>query len=197
MLVEAWVDVMCPWCYIGKQRLDAALRRYERAGEVRLQWRSYELRPDQQRSPGPTLREVMTRWRGLTDDQVTKLFARIAALGEAEGVQINLDRARPVNSFDAHRLTHLAGAHGLRGEMTERLFRAHLTDNVSVADHDVLVGLAGEVGLDRYAVETLAEARAPGVSAVPTIVVERRYAVAGAAEPDDLLALLREAHTPA
>ncbi|MEV4659262.1 DsbA family oxidoreductase [Micromonospora sp. NPDC049301] len=207
MLVEVWSDIMCPWCYIGKRRLEKALARL---GDPRvgITWRSYELRPGHTRTPDITLGEGMVRWRGRSEAEVTKLFGWIRSLGAQEGLELNLDTVRPVSSFDAHRLTHLAGTHGRRDEMTERLFRAHLTENVNVADHDVLVGLAEEVGLDpatarqvldsnRYAAEVHAEARAEGVTAVPTVLVDRRQHVAGAVEVQEYLALLRRAQAPA
>ncbi|MFC0098796.1 DsbA family oxidoreductase [Micromonospora marina] len=207
MLVEVWSDIMCPWCYIGKRRLEKALARL---GDPRIgiTWRSYELRPGHTRTPDITLGEGMVRWRGRTEAEVTKLFGWIRSLGAQEGLALNLDTVRPVSSFDAHRLTHLAGAYGLRDEMTERLFRAHLTENVNVADHEVLLDLADEVGLDaatarqvldsdRYAAEVHAEARAEGVTAVPTVLVDRRQHVAGAAEVTEYLALLHRAQAAA
>jgi predicted DsbA family dithiol-disulfide isomerase len=138
--------------------------------------------------------------------QVTRLFAWIRKLGADEGLELNLDGVRPVNSFDAHRVAHLAGRHGLRDQMTERLFRAHLTENVNVADHAVLLRIADEVGLDdaevravldgeHYTHEVIAEGRGSGVDAVPTFVVDRRYAMSGAQPTSELYALLEQARS--
>ena len=204
MLLEVWVDIMCPWCYIGKRRLATALDRFGGAERPAVSWRSFELRPEQSRTPGPTLGEGMVKWRGLTEAQVTKLFARIRGLGAAEGLELNVATARPVSSFDAHRLTHLADRYGLRDAMTERLFRAYLTENRNVADHAELVALATEAGVDpaaaaevlvgdAYATEVRAEAREPGITSVPTVVVDRQYGVAGGLDADDYLALLQRA----
>lgn len=206
MLVEVWSDIMCPWCYIGKRRLETALGLFDSRAQVKVVWRSYELRPDQSRTPGLTLADIMMRYRGLTGAEVSKLFTWIKKLGADEGLRLNLENVRPVNSFDAHRLTHLADSHGLRDQLVERLFHAHLTDNVNVADVELLVMLAGEVGLDvdevratlagdRYAAYVITEARNSGVSAVPTFVVDRRHTISGAPVSGDLLKLLERARS--
>lgn len=206
MLVEVWSDVMCPWCYIGKRRLEASLRLFDGRDQVEVTWRSYELRPDQSRTPGMTLGDIMMRYRGLTGTEVTKLFTWIRKLGAEEGLLLNLENVRPVNSFDAHRLTHLAGVHGLRDQMIERLFRAHLTDNVNVADVELLVAMAGEVGIDvtaartilagdAYAADVITEARNSAVSAVPTFVVDQEHTISGAPASGDLLTLLERARS--
>ncbi|MET7832459.1 DsbA family oxidoreductase [Micromonospora sediminicola] len=206
MLVEVWADIMCPWCWIGKRRLARALADHGDP-DTRITWRAFELRPGHRRTPDLTLGEVMVRWRGRTEAEVTKLFGWIRTLGAQEGLELNLATTRPVSSFDAHRLCHLAEAAGSRDEMTERLFRAHLTENVNVADHDVLVGLATEVGLDpaetrrvldgdRYAAQVRAEAGAPGVTGVPTVLVDRRERATGALTVDDYRTLLARATAP-
>ncbi|MCP2261981.1 putative dithiol-disulfide isomerase, DsbA family [Streptoalloteichus tenebrarius] len=206
MLVEIWSDVLCPWCYLGKRRFEAALARFEHRDAVDVVWRSFELRADEPTVPGRSLLDVMAGY-GLDREAALERFEHIRQLGEAEGLTLNLTTARPVNTFDAHRLTHWAAAHGLRGELKERLFRAYHTENLNVADHDVLAGLAGEVGLDAdQAREVLAgdafgedvraderRAREVGVGAVPTFLVDGRRTTAGAMSADVLLNLLETA----
>ncbi|MEU7001925.1 DsbA family oxidoreductase [Nonomuraea sp. NPDC046570] len=145
MTIEVWVDVICPWCYLAKRRLEAALR--ESGGTGGVLWRSYELVPEAPAVPGLTTVETMIGF-GEDGREVTARFARIRRLGRQEGLTLNLPTARPVNSFDAHRLIHLAGRYGRRGQALEAVLRAYHTDNLDIADHDVLAGLAEQAGLD-------------------------------------------------
>lgn len=207
MRVEVWSDVMCPWCYIGKRRLEWALTRFERREETEVIWRSFELRPQHPGPPRETLGEIMQRRKEIGPEGVTKLFWWIQKLGAAEGLELNLATARPVRSFDAHRLIHLAAGSGLADEMKERLLQAYLIDNEDVADHDVLVAAARDVGLHADEARTalaggafsdavrIDEARAAelDVAAIPTFIVDGEERVSGAATGEELLALLRRA----
>src|SRR5687768_16129779 len=114
MKIEMFADVLCPWCFIGKRRLAAALALTADRDEIEVVWRSYELGPEQGSVPGPTAAEAMVEWWG---DQAPVRVARIRAIGAEDGLALNLHLARPVNTFDAHRLIHLGGAHGLAGEV--------------------------------------------------------------------------------
>ncbi|WP_372410865.1 DsbA family protein [Streptomyces luteireticuli] len=203
--IEFWADVMCPWCWIGKRRLDSAVARLGRPVDV--VWRSFELRPGHPAVPGPTLRDMMAVRYGLDADRLGELFGRIEELGAAEGLLLRPATARPVNSFDAHRLIRAAAEHGLADAMAERLFAAHLTDNADVADRTVLTGLARDAGLDAGAVRAvldgtehagavLADRRRAGhagIRQVPTFVVDGVPAAAGAESTAVLLDRLRGA----
>ncbi|WP_018547654.1 DsbA family oxidoreductase [Streptomyces sp. LaPpAH-108] len=191
MKVEIWSDIMCPWCYIGKARLDKAIESLDgRDGfsrdDVEIVWRSFELRPDQPRTPGATLGEMMRANLGLQPGETVELFEKIRVLGEAEGLDIRLVGVRPVNSFDAQRLVHLAAEHGSADRMKSELFRAYLTEQRNVADHEVLVEVASAAGLDpeavrevlagdAYAEDVREDERAAarrGVTGVPTVFVD-------------------------
>ena len=134
--------------------------------------------------------------------------ARMAGEGAKEGIEMHFERVRPANSFDAHRLLHLAHEHGKQDALEERLFRAYLTDGALISDHEVLVGLAADVGLEaaearatlaegRYASEVRADessARELGINGVPFFVIDRRYGVSGAQPAEALLAAMREGY---
>ncbi|TYR64448.1 DsbA family oxidoreductase [Streptomyces parvus] len=183
--IEIWSDIMCPWCYIGKARLDKAIDRVGR-DDVEVIWRSFELRPDQPRTPGATLGEMMRENLGLKDGETVELFEKIRTLGEAEGLDIRLSGVRPVNSFDAQRLVHLAAGSGLAHRLKNDLFRVYLQEQQNVADHDVLTHTATGAGLDpddvarvlsgdMYAAEVREDEAAAvhrGVTGVPTVFVD-------------------------
>ncbi|GAA4929517.1 putative DsbA family dithiol-disulfide isomerase [Nonomuraea thailandensis] len=208
MKLDIYADVLCPWCYIGKRRLTAALARHPRRDGIEITWRAYELAPGENRTPGPTAAQAMAGWWG---EQAQSRIDRIRSLGAAEGLELNLHLARPVNTFDAHRLVKLAAAHGRAEEMMELLLHAYHTDGHNVADAQVLQRLGGEAGLDTgqvralldgddYAAEVHADRRRAaqhGVTGVPSLVIDGRPPVPGVQSVADLRQLLRNDLTDA
>src|SRR5918997_2522167 len=147
MRVEIWSDVACPWCYIGKRRFEAALERFEHRDEVELVWRSFELDPGAPAEPEGDLAEALARKYGSTVEQVHARWESMAAMAAEDGLDMRFYDVRRGSTFDAHRLTHLAAAHGLGDAMVERLFRAHHSEGELLSDHAVLERLAVEAGL--------------------------------------------------
>ncbi|GAB2943225.1 DsbA family protein [Nonomuraea fastidiosa] len=190
MKLELYADVLCPWCYIGKRRLASALAGHPDRDGIEVVWRAYELSPDEGRTPGPTAAEAMTGWWG---EQAPARIARIRSLGAAEGLELNLHLARPVNTFDAHRLVKLAAGRGRADRMMELLLHAYHTEGQNVADPQVLQRLGEEAGLDAgevrvvldgdaYADDVRADRRRAavhGVTSVPSLVIDDRPPVPG------------------
>jgi predicted DsbA family dithiol-disulfide isomerase len=207
MQVEIWSDIVCPWCYIGKRRFEAALAQFENAGEVEVVWRSFELDPNAPVRRGST-REHLARKYGWTPEQVAASHARLEALAEAEGLEYHLDRTQGGNTFDAHRLLQLAKERGLGGEAKERLMHAYFTEGVPIGEREVVARLGEEIGLDdaaevlasdAYAAEVRAdehEARLFGIAAVPFFVIDRYYGIEGAQPPEAILDTLTRAVAP-
>ena len=201
MVVEIWSDIACPWCYVGKRRFEAALAGFDH--EVEVVWRSFELDPGAPASREESAAEHLSAKYGMPVEEARARQAQLAAMAAADGLEFHFDRVRSANTFDAHRLTHLAAAHGLQDAMDERLQRAHFTDGELLSDHATLARLAAEVGVpgaaemlasDRYAAEVRDDERLAqeiGITAVPTFVVDRRVAVAGAQQPEVLRELLQ------
>jgi predicted DsbA family dithiol-disulfide isomerase len=202
--VEIWSDIACPWCYIGKRRFERALERFEHRDEVEVVWRSFELDPGAPAEPEGDLAEALARKYGSTVEQVHARWESMAAMAAEDGVDMRFHDVRRGNTFDAHRLTHLAEAHGLADPMVERLFRAHHSEGLLLSDHAVLERLAVETGLPRDEVAEMlagdrfdAEARddertatSLGISAVPFFVIDRAMGASGAHPPEVLLQLL-------
>lgn len=201
MKLEIYADVLCPWCYIGKRRLTAALAQHSGRARVEVAWRSYELAPEAERTPGPTAAEAMADWWG---EQAPARVERIRSLGAAEGLELNLHLARPVNTFDAHRLVKLAADRDRADEMMELLLHAYHTEGLNVADVQVLRRLGDQAGLDGdevravlagddYADQVRADRRRAaehGVTGVPSLVVDGRPPVPGVQPVADLHRLL-------
>ena len=207
MTVEVWSDVVCPWCCIGRAHLELALADFEHADDVQVVWRSFELDPGAPAVQTESLAAQLGAKYGVGPEEVGHMFDDVRERAAQLGLDFRFDIARSGNTFDAHRLLHLARESGLQDRLKGRLFTAYFTEGQAVGDHGTLARLAVEAGLDpdevdvvltgdRFATEVRAdeqEARALQVTGVPFFVVDRRYAVAGAQPPDQLLGALRRA----
>jgi len=207
MNVEIWSDIACPWCYIGKRRFEAALAGFEHRDEVEVTWRSFELDPGAPPEREGDRLEHLARKYGTSRERAEAMYEHITAIAAEEGLDYRLDVARGGNMLHAHRMVHLAAAHGLQDAMKERLFRAYLTEGELMSDPAVLERVAVEVGLpgdevrevvagDRYTAEVREDeqlAASLGITAVPFFVVDRSIAASGAQPPELLRELLDRA----
>ncbi|MDQ1696512.1 MAG: hypothetical protein QOJ03_1865 [Frankiaceae bacterium] len=205
MHVEIWSDIVCPWCYVGKRRFEAALAEFEQRDEVRVTWRSFELDPQAPSERAVDSATHLAEKYGMTREEAQASQQNLADVAAADGLDMRFDLARGGNTFDAHRLVHLAESLDLQDAMKERLMLAYFTEGERIGDPDVLVRLAREAGLseddardvlatDRYTAEVREDestATALGIAAVPFFVVDRQMGAAGAHPPDALLDLLR------
>jgi predicted DsbA family dithiol-disulfide isomerase len=192
--IEVWSDFGCPFCYIGKRRLERALESFSHRDEIELVYRSFELDPGAPKDTESSIHELLAVKYGLSLEQAKESNRNVAQQAQTEGLTYNFDTIIPTNTFDAHRLAHYAGEQGKAKEMTERLFRAYFTDSLHIGDRDTLVRLAEEVGLDGAAVREVLEqntyadavredeneARRLGIRGVPFFVLRGKYAVSGA-----------------
>ncbi|TDC64826.1 DsbA family oxidoreductase [Actinomadura sp. GC306] len=198
---EVYFDVLCPWSFIAKRRLEKAVSALP-AARVEVVWRSFELSPQNRRTPGPTAAEEMAKWWG---DRTAARVDLIRRLGAAEGLELNLHRARPVGTFDAHRLFHLATAHGRADQVLEHLLTAYHTDGLNIADPRVLERLGTSAGLELDDVNALmsgdafanavrtdeVNAAEHGVTGVPSLVIGTRPPVSAVQPPGKLSRLLQ------
>lgn len=194
MKIEVWSDFGCPFCYIGKRRLERALESFSHRDEIELVYRSFELDPGAPKDTESSIHELLAVKYGLSLEQAQESNRNVAQQAQTEGLTYNFDTIIPTNTFDAHRLAHYAGEQGRAKEMTERLFRAYFTDSLHIGDWDTLVRLAEEVGLEGTAVREVLEqdtyadvvredeneARRLGIRGVPFFVLRGKYAVSGA-----------------
>ncbi|MDQ6838545.1 MAG: DsbA family oxidoreductase [Actinomycetota bacterium] len=209
MKVEIWSDVVCPWCYIGKRRFEAAVTRFAHGDEVDLVWRSFELdvsAPPSTVEQGPYAERLAAKY-GCSVAEARAMIDNMTAAAAREGLDFRFDLTRPGNSFDAHRLLHLALEHGCQDLLKERLDRATFTDGSPTSDHGALRTLAVEVGLPEADVDAVlsserygeavradeAQARAYGINGVPFFVVDGRYGISGAQPADVVLQTLEQA----
>ena len=207
MQVEVWSDVVCPWCYIGKRKLETALSRFPHADQVEVIWRSFQLDPGIPEGHTEATLPALAAKYGRSVAEMAQLQQRVEEAAAGEGLEYHLADGVSGNTLLAHQLVHLAAERGLGGAMEERLMRAYFTEQRSVFDVDSLVGLGSEAGLDaeearaaltdrRYlgaVQEDIDTARALGATGVPFFVVDRTYGAAGAQPAEVLLQLLERA----
>jgi predicted DsbA family dithiol-disulfide isomerase len=197
--IDIWSDIVCPWCYIGKRRFERALHAFEHQNEVEVVHRSFQLDPAMPKGSVRNHRDVLMSKYGLSESQAGAAQARMERTAAEEGLEFHLVGGVTGNTFDAHRLLHLAKDHGIQDAVIERLYRAHFTGQRSIFDEASLVELASESGLDadeardvlrgdRHAdavAADLRDARGLGVTGVPYYLLDHRYAVSGA-QPTDV-----------
>jgi predicted DsbA family dithiol-disulfide isomerase len=194
MNVEIWSDVVCPWCYVGKRRFEKAMTEFEHPEDVSVTWRSYQLDPSAPPSTAGDPAERLVAKYGMSRAAAEAAQARMTSTAAGEGLDFHLDRARPGNTFDAHRLLHHAWSVGKQDVFKERLMAAYFVEGAAVGEREVLVQLAVEVGLSEAEVRGVLdshafaaevhhdeqEARDIGITGVPFFVIDRAYGLSGA-----------------
>jgi predicted DsbA family dithiol-disulfide isomerase len=207
LTVEIWSDIVCPWCYLGKRRFEAALERFEHRDEVTVLWRSFELDPQAGPSSDVDPAQRLAEKYGMAPQRAEQLHEEMTARAAEAGLEYHMDQTRGGNTFDAHRAIHLAATYGHQGDAQERLMRAYFTEGEHVDDRETLVRLMAEVGVDadearaalgedRFGEEVRNDellAQQIGIQGVPFFVLDRRFGVSGAQPPEALLQALRHA----
>jgi len=204
LLVDVISDVICPWCYIGKRRLEKAAAAFDVPAKVR--WLPFQLNPTMPKE-GVSRREYRTRKFG-SWERSQELDARVVAVGQSEGIQFAFDRIeRTPNTLDAHRLIWLAERQGVQDAVVEALFRAYFTEGRDISNRQTLLDVVAEAGLDRHGAEVMlnsddgleaiteadALARRVGVDGVPFFIVNGTLTLSGAQPPGAFLEAFRQA----
>ncbi len=214
MRIEIWSDVVCPWCYIGKRRLESALASFEHAGDVEIVYRSYQLDPAAPTEPTQTVAEWLGSKYGGGPEAGRQMVDRVEAAAAEEGLLFRHHASLRVNTMAAHRLLHLAletGGPVLQASLKEALLSAYFIETENVADHATLRRLATGAGLDEtrvrevldgeeYAAEVEADIRqaaAFGATGVPFFVIDRKYGVSGAQPAETFTEVLEKAWSEA
>jgi predicted DsbA family dithiol-disulfide isomerase len=195
LVVDVWSDVMCPFCYMGDTLLEQALEKFPHASGVDVRYHSFLLMPQLTDDDAPVNpAELLSAKHGMPLEQAQALNDQVTERAKQIGLDYHFERAQAVSTRTAHQLSHFAAAQGKQHEMVQSLFKAYFTDGLNVADHQVLAGLAADVGLDRdAAISALAsdefadaveadleQARQYGITGVPFFVFAGKYAVSGA-----------------
>jgi predicted DsbA family dithiol-disulfide isomerase len=207
MKVEIWSDVMCPFCYIGKRKFEHALQQFENRDKVEIVWKSFQLDPGMKTQADKNTHQYLAERKGWTLEYAKQVSQQVTAMAKDAGLDYDFDKAVVANSFNAHRLSHLAKKHQLGDAIEEALFKAYFTEGKNIDDKETLVQLGTAIGLkadeikevlnsNRYAGDVeqdIVEAQQVGVRGVPFFVIDRKYAVSGAQPSDVFLGALNKA----
>ena len=206
MRIDVWSDILCPFCHLGRRHLSLALEQFEHGDQVEVVWHSFQLDRGAPPVDDTPVVDAIAQKYGVSREQMVVQQQRMAHDAAAVGLDFQWERLRGGNSYDAHRLLHLARALGREDQVTERVMRAWYTEGAALGDHETLVRLAVEAGLTEDAVRELlagddhgidvrtdlALASQIGITAVPTFVLDQKYGISGAQPVEAMLSAIRQ-----
>lgn len=194
MKITIWSDFVCPFCFIGQANLDNALKDFEHKDDVEIEYKSFQLMPDAEYTPGETYAETFSKMKGIPEERAKGMFKQVTETAEQAGVEINYDTAKLTNTLHAHRVFQYAKEQGKGTEFFKALYDAHFTNGEVLNDEDTLVRLSESVGLDGQAVRDIvnsdqynqdvnvdiSQASSLGIQGVPFFLVNDKYSISGA-----------------
>lgn len=202
MKIEIWSDYVCPFCYIGKRRLESALEQFAHREAVSIEYRSFELNTQAPMYSGKSMHQMLAEKYSMSIEEAKKANAGLTQQAAAMGLVYHFDQMKPTNTFDAHRLSHYAKSVGKAKEFTEKMFFSYYTESKLISDLDTLADIAQSVGMDREESLTVlhdpskfagdvrsdeAAAQQFGITGAPFFVIDRKYAISGAQPPEVFL----------
>ena len=205
LCIDVYSDVICPWCYVGKRRLERALKEWNGSVPVKTSWKPFQLNPAMPKSGMDRRQYLDAKFGGPAAAQA--VYGQVLKAGTEEGIHFAFERiARTPNTFAAHRLIWLAGDHGKQDDVVELLFRQYFVEGEDIGNVQILARTVAEAGLDRATVETFlnsnegvesvkaeeAAGHRLGIRAVPYFVINGTSVLSGAQPPEELLAAFRE-----
>lgn len=193
MKIEVWSDIACPFCYIGKTKLENALASFAEKDEIEVIWKSFQLDPEIENSSLSAIEYLSVR-KGIPSPKVLQMMEGVKQMAASEGLTMFPEKAIVANTLNAHRLSHLAFTHHVQNELEGLLFEAHFREGKDISDKKVLLALAVKAGIDIKETEALLnsdlyrsqvekdieEGATLGVRGVPFFVFDRKYAISGA-----------------
>ncbi|RSE34861.1 DsbA family oxidoreductase [Acinetobacter junii] len=208
MRVDIWSDVVCPFCYIGKKRLEHVA---EQAGiELDIHWHSFELDPDAPAKHEVSNTERLAQKYGRSYAEMEEMERNVAAMAASEGIDFQWQKANSGNSFNAHRIIHLAQSKGLGNEAKEAFFHAYMTEGLAIGEREVVEEIASRIGLDNAEVEYVLDSDELAdfvrhdekiaheqlkVTGVPFFVFDQKLALSGAQPREIFLQALKQAQS--
>ncbi len=192
MIIDVWSDVVCPWCFIGKRRLDKALQEFGHSEEIIVRHRAFQLQPDAAETM-PTSKLLAEKYR-VSPNQVKEMQANVCAVADGEGLCYNLDDTLSGNTFDAHRLLLWAASIGKDKELLEAMYSGYFEKSLPLFSHQDLIAIAEGVGIaavdvmnvldsDQFSDEVIKDrdvAASLGATGVPFFVIDMKYGISGA-----------------
>ncbi|HIE6633594.1 DsbA family oxidoreductase [Bacillus luti] len=207
MKIEVWSDFVCPFCYIGKRRLEMALEQFPHRDNVEVEFKSFELDPNTPVYSGTSINEVLASKYGISIEEAKRNNVQLGNHAASMGLNFNFEEMKPTNTFDAHRLAKFAKDQGKEKEITENLLFAYFTESQNLSDVEVLAAIAEKSGLDKqealnvinnksaYANDVRVDeaiAQQYQISGVPYFIVNQKYAISGAQPLETFIGALQQ-----
>ncbi|MEY2196510.1 DsbA family oxidoreductase [Neobacillus sp. BF23-41] len=207
MKIEVWSDYVCPFCYIGKRRLEVALDQFPHRDKVEVEFKSFELDPNSPKNIGQNIHEVLGKKYGMSVEKAKEANQGVGQQAATVGLKFNFDEMKPTNTFDAHRLAKFAKTQGKEAVVSEMLLHAYFTESKHIGDIETLADLAEAAGLNRqevvqvlndkeaYATDVRQDeslAQQYGVRGVPYFVINQKYAISGAQPTETFMGALQK-----
>ena len=207
MKIEVWSDYVCPFCYIGKRRLEEAIESTGLHDKVEVVFKAYQLDPNSPKESDESVQVELAEKYGMSIDEAKNMTKNVEVQAKSVGLNYDFDKMTPANTFDAHRIAKLAVEEGVAPEVTERLLKAYFIEGEKIGREDILLRLAEEAGVssdrakevldsDEFADDVrmdIAEAGQIGVKGVPFFVINRKYAISGAQPAEAFADALKKA----
>lgn len=208
MKIEIWSDIMCPFCYIGKRNLEAALSELAFKNDIEIEWKSFLLNPELATDPELSTIEYLAAVKNMSVAQAREMTNQVAATAAKAGLTFNFDNTVVANTRNAHRLIQMAKEHGLGDKAEETLFEAYFMHGKNMDDSAILVNLGQNIGLEKTAVEKMLnsdqfddkvrqevfEAQQLGITGVPFFAVNNKYGISGAQPKEVFVEALTKAY---
>ncbi|GIV27178.1 MAG: DSBA oxidoreductase [Bacteroidia bacterium] len=194
MKIEVWSDVVCPFCYIGKRKLDLILQNFEHKNKIQIEWKSFQLDPEMITQPNKNINQYLSERKGIPLKKAQELNEYVSNMAKEVGLHYNLDKAIPANTLKAHQLIHYAKKFGKQTEAEELLFQSYFIDGKNIDDINTLLEVAKSLGLNTNELKDILEnnklvnevqqdiyeAKQLGISGVPFFLFNDKYAISGA-----------------
>ena len=204
MNVQIFSDIVCPFCYIGKRQFGLALEKFEHRDDVQVLYRSFELNKKASVENDFDIYEMLASKYSMSREQAIEANERVAMSGESVGIEFHIEKAQVTNSFNAHRLCHLASKHGLQAQAFEALHRAYFSEGIHIGRIDQLIEIGTAIGLDKNEVESMFNrdylsdavrddetlAADLQITGVPFFIIDGKYAISGAQGEENFLSFL-------
>jgi predicted DsbA family dithiol-disulfide isomerase len=201
MKIEIWSDIACPFCYIGKHRLQLALNDFPHQDKVEIIYKSFQLDPNAPKRATSDIHQILANKYGMSREEAVSANQNISEQASQLGLTFNYDTLISTNTLDAHRLIQYAKTKGLSHVMLERCFKAYFSDGLNISDIDTLINCASEIGLEQLDVKSILESDAYldevkndlnqgmeyGITSVPTYIFNEQYVIKGAQAPQTFL----------
>ena len=208
MKIDVWSDFVCPFCYIGKRRLDKALEKFKYKDEVEVVYHSFQLDPYAEKGTGENMYQSLANKYDVSYEEAVEMTSNVVEQAKLTGLEYNLDTAIQTNTYEALMLTYFAREKGKEKEYIERVMKAYFTDSLDIGSNEVLAALCEEVGLNRdEVIETLKKdtyrssftedimlASSYQISAVPFFIINEKYAISGAQPMNSILKVLEQVY---